>query len=100
MTLAEFAVHTGLCLWCLAFDDPFIKILAGGCGCRYSEHIKAKGRISHVDDPLYMRSCAFAHGLAQYFASAHHQQERRFLYGDAYVTIIARSLGYLPEADL
>ncbi|MFS7947915.1 hypothetical protein Hanom_Chr06g00553761 [Helianthus anomalus] len=48
---------------------------------------------------LYMRPCALAHGLAQYFAFAHHRQERRFLYGGAYVTVIARSLGLLSEAD-
>ncbi|KAJ0914776.1 hypothetical protein HanPSC8_Chr06g0242441 [Helianthus annuus] len=48
---------------------------------------------------LYMRLCALAHGLAQYFASAHHRQEGRFLYCDAYVTVIARSLGHLPEVD-
>ncbi|MFS7980737.1 hypothetical protein Hanom_Chr10g00942801 [Helianthus anomalus] len=89
MTLAESAVHRCLSSWYIW------------------EHVKAKGRISHVDDPLYMyiqrmlsasitahghsrewctstdlvffyyllyrRSCAFAHGLAQYFVSAHHQ---------------------------
>ncbi|MFS7946696.1 hypothetical protein Hanom_Chr06g00539331 [Helianthus anomalus] len=49
---------------------------------------------------LYRRLCTLAHGLAQYFASAHHRQERGFLYGDAYMTVIARSLGHLPEADL
>ncbi|KAJ0740567.1 hypothetical protein HanOQP8_Chr06g0218211 [Helianthus annuus] len=42
---------------------------------------------------------ALAHGLAQYFTSAYHRQERVFLYGGAYVTVIARSLGHLPEAD-
>ncbi|MFS7976867.1 hypothetical protein Hanom_Chr10g00897381 [Helianthus anomalus] len=45
------------------------------------------------------RSCALAHGLAQYFASAQHWQEHGFLYGGAYVTVIARSLGHLAEVD-
>ncbi|MFS7935969.1 hypothetical protein Hanom_Chr05g00409821 [Helianthus anomalus] len=48
---------------------------------------------------FYKRPCALAHGLAQYFASAHHQQERGKLYGGAYVTSIALSLGYHPEND-
>ncbi|KAJ0802164.1 hypothetical protein HanPI659440_Chr03g0126051 [Helianthus annuus] len=48
---------------------------------------------------LYRRPCALAHGLAQYFASAHHLQEREFLYGDAYMTVIARALGLVPEED-
>ncbi|KAM0071752.1 hypothetical protein Hdeb2414_s0001g00028831 [Helianthus debilis subsp. tardiflorus] len=48
---------------------------------------------------LYRRQCALAHDLSQYFASAQHRQERRFLYGGAYVTVIARSLGRLSEAD-
>ncbi|XP_021978960.2 uncharacterized protein LOC110874954 [Helianthus annuus] len=48
---------------------------------------------------LYRRPCALAHGLAQYFASGHHRQERGFLYGGAYVTVIARSLGLVPHQD-
>ncbi|KAJ0804223.1 hypothetical protein HanPI659440_Chr02g0035641 [Helianthus annuus] len=48
---------------------------------------------------LYRRPCALAHGLAQYYASAHHRQERGFLYGGAYVTVIARSLGLVPHQD-
>ncbi|KAJ0851365.1 hypothetical protein HanPSC8_Chr13g0591361 [Helianthus annuus] len=48
---------------------------------------------------LYRRPCALAHGLAQYYASAHHRQEREFLYGGAYVTVIARSLGLVPHQD-
>ncbi|KAJ0871065.1 hypothetical protein HanRHA438_Chr11g0507911 [Helianthus annuus] len=48
---------------------------------------------------LYRRPCALAHGLAQYFASGHHRQERGFLYGGAYVTVIARSLGLVPQQD-
>ncbi|MFS7889073.1 hypothetical protein Hanom_Chr00s000003g01602601 [Helianthus anomalus] len=46
---------------------------------------------------LYRRPCALAHGLAQYFASAHQRQERRFSYDDAYVTVIACSLGLVTE---
>ncbi|MFS7981289.1 hypothetical protein Hanom_Chr10g00949231 [Helianthus anomalus] len=86
MTLAEFVVVAGADTW---------------------EHDKAKGRISHVADPLYRylhkmlwtsitardhscewytstdvfffycllyrRPCTLTHGLAQYFASAHHR---------------------------
>ncbi|MFS7927484.1 hypothetical protein Hanom_Chr04g00309671 [Helianthus anomalus] len=93
------------------------------------EHDKVYGRISHVDDPLYRmlatsiiarghsrewytstdvfffycllysRPCALAHGLAQYFASAHPRQKCGFLYGGTFVNVIARSLGHLPEAD-
>ncbi|KAJ0942032.1 hypothetical protein HanPSC8_Chr03g0087101 [Helianthus annuus] len=48
---------------------------------------------------LYRRPCALAHGLAQYYASAHHRQERGFLYGGAYATVIARSLGIVPDQD-
>uniref|UniRef100_A0A251TGX3 Uncharacterized protein n=1 Tax=Helianthus annuus TaxID=4232 RepID=A0A251TGX3_HELAN len=48
---------------------------------------------------LYRRSCALAHGLAQYFTSAHHWQERRILHGGTYVTVIAHSLGHLTEVD-
>ncbi|KAM0048893.1 putative FHY3/FAR1 family protein [Helianthus debilis subsp. tardiflorus] len=48
---------------------------------------------------LYRRPCALAHGLAQYFASGHHRQERGFLYGGAYVTVIARSFGLVPHQD-
>ncbi|XP_035836908.1 uncharacterized protein LOC118484905 [Helianthus annuus] len=48
---------------------------------------------------LYRRPCALAHGLAQYFASGYHRQERGFLYGGAYVTVIARSLGLVPHQD-
>ncbi|MFS7931600.1 hypothetical protein Hanom_Chr04g00357841 [Helianthus anomalus] len=48
---------------------------------------------------LYKRLCALAHGLAEYFASAHHRQERGLLYGGAYVTRIALSLGYHPKND-
>ncbi|KAM0012949.1 hypothetical protein Hdeb2414_s0046g00746731 [Helianthus debilis subsp. tardiflorus] len=48
---------------------------------------------------LYRRSCALAHGLAQYYASARHRQERGFLYGGAYVTVIACSLGLVPHQD-
>ncbi|KAJ0921580.1 hypothetical protein HanPSC8_Chr05g0193171 [Helianthus annuus] len=48
---------------------------------------------------LYKRLYTLAHGLAQYFASAHHRQERRLLYGGANVTMIALSLGYHPETD-
>ncbi|KAF5761842.1 hypothetical protein HanXRQr2_Chr16g0769791 [Helianthus annuus] len=48
---------------------------------------------------LYRRPCALAHGLAQYYASAHHRQERGFLYGGAYVTVIARSLGLVLHQD-
>ncbi|KAM0064476.1 hypothetical protein Hdeb2414_s0003g00103391 [Helianthus debilis subsp. tardiflorus] len=48
---------------------------------------------------LYRRPCALAHGLAQYYASTHHRQERRFLYGGSYVTVIARSLGLVPHQD-
>ncbi|KAM0060945.1 hypothetical protein Hdeb2414_s0004g00130131 [Helianthus debilis subsp. tardiflorus] len=48
---------------------------------------------------LYRRPCALAHGLAQYYASTHHRQERGFLYGGAYVTVIARSLGLVLHQD-
>ncbi|KAJ0520805.1 hypothetical protein HanIR_Chr10g0463461 [Helianthus annuus] len=48
---------------------------------------------------LYRRSCALAHGLAQYFTSAHHWQKRRILHGGTYVTVIAHSLGHLTEVD-
>ncbi|MFS8022273.1 hypothetical protein Hanom_Chr16g01437531 [Helianthus anomalus] len=109
MTLAEFSVHSRF--WHAGADTW--------------EHIKAKGRISYVDDPLYRmlstsitarghsrewcmstdlvffyrRPCALAHSLAQYFAAAHHRQEHEFLYGRAYLIVIARSLCHLPEAD-
>ncbi|MFS7968677.1 hypothetical protein Hanom_Chr09g00800411 [Helianthus anomalus] len=46
---------------------------------------------------LYKRSCALAHGLAQYSAFAYHRQECGLLYGGAYVTVIALSFGYHPE---
>ncbi|KAJ0598956.1 hypothetical protein HanHA89_Chr04g0171371 [Helianthus annuus] len=68
-------------------------------GADHWEHEKSKGRVSFVRDPLYRRPCALAHGLAQYFASGHHRQERGFLYGGAYVTVIARSLGLVPHQD-
>ncbi|KAL9997781.1 hypothetical protein Hdeb2414_s0598g00922111 [Helianthus debilis subsp. tardiflorus] len=48
---------------------------------------------------LYRMPCALAHGLTQYYASAQHRQERGFLYGGAYVAVIARSLGIVPEED-
>ncbi|MFS8022297.1 hypothetical protein Hanom_Chr16g01437811 [Helianthus anomalus] len=83
MTLAEFSVHSRF--WHAGADTW--------------EHVKAKGRISYVDDPLYRWSCALAHSLAQYFAFAHHRQEHEFLYGRAYLIVIARSLCHLPEAD-
>ncbi|MFS7934911.1 hypothetical protein Hanom_Chr05g00397221 [Helianthus anomalus] len=144
MMLAEFAFHSGLYLQ----EEIAMDVYTNGlvvvdrstllgfwqvvAGAGTWEHNKAKGRISHVDDPLYRylhrivstsikardhirewfmttevflfycllyrRSCALAHGLAQYFASAHHRYERGFLYGGAYVTVIARSLGHLSEA--
>ncbi|KAM0039903.1 hypothetical protein Hdeb2414_s0012g00387431 [Helianthus debilis subsp. tardiflorus] len=48
---------------------------------------------------LYMRPCVLAHGLAQYFASAHQRQKCGVWYGGAYVTVISRSLGLLPGTD-
>ncbi|KAF5759506.1 hypothetical protein HanXRQr2_Chr16g0742081 [Helianthus annuus] len=48
---------------------------------------------------LYRRPCTLAYGLAQYYASTHHRQERGFLYGGSYVTVIARSLGLVLHQD-
>ncbi|MFS7938045.1 hypothetical protein Hanom_Chr05g00434861 [Helianthus anomalus] len=48
---------------------------------------------------LYKRSCDLAHELAQYFTSAHHQQEHKLLYGGSYVTVITLSFSYHPETD-
>ncbi|KAF5784345.1 hypothetical protein HanXRQr2_Chr11g0518451 [Helianthus annuus] len=111
MTLAEFAVHCGLYMQeeieteiytagLVVVEKPilvgFWQVIAGA---DHWEHDKSKGRVSFVRDPLYRRPCALAHGLAQYYASAHHRQERGFLYGGAYVTVIARSLGLVPHQD-
>ncbi|KAM0014628.1 hypothetical protein Hdeb2414_s0034g00725951 [Helianthus debilis subsp. tardiflorus] len=88
-------------------------------GANHWEHEKSKGRVSFIRDPLYrfmnhmlatsiaarglqplvVRPCALAHGLAQYYASAHHRQEDGFLYGGAYVTVITRSLGLVLHQD-
>ncbi|MFS7947196.1 hypothetical protein Hanom_Chr06g00545271 [Helianthus anomalus] len=48
---------------------------------------------------MYTRSCVLAHGLAEYFTSAYHRQERGLLYSGAYVTVIAMSFGYHPVTD-
>ncbi|MFS7928159.1 hypothetical protein Hanom_Chr04g00317561 [Helianthus anomalus] len=145
MTQVEFGVHSGLYLQEYIATDVYTQglvvvdrttLLGFGQVVVWAdtwEHDNAKGRISHVNDPLYRylhrtlsssitarghnrewctsvdvfffycllyrRPCALAHGVAPYFASAHHRQERGFLYGGAYVTIIACSLGHLLEAD-
>ncbi|MFS8026115.1 hypothetical protein Hanom_Chr16g01483151 [Helianthus anomalus] len=127
MTLAEFAIHSGLYLQDEIATDVYTQSWEVVLEADTWEHARAKGRISHVDDPLYRylistsmaahghsclwctstdvfffycllyrRSCALAYGLAQYFASSNHRKERGFLYGNAYVTVIARSLGHLP----
>ncbi|MFS7950132.1 hypothetical protein Hanom_Chr07g00579781 [Helianthus anomalus] len=96
MTQAKFEVHCGLYLQTEIDTDVVV-------GADTWEHVRAKGRISHVANPLYRlistsiaardhrrewctstdvfffyrllykRPCAPAHGLAQYFASAHHR---------------------------
>ncbi|MFS7918380.1 hypothetical protein Hanom_Chr03g00200331 [Helianthus anomalus] len=48
---------------------------------------------------MYKRSCALAHGLAQYFTSAYHRQEHGLLYGGDYITVISLSFGYHPQSD-
>ncbi|MFS8022711.1 hypothetical protein Hanom_Chr16g01442711 [Helianthus anomalus] len=129
MTLAEFAVHCGLYMQgeietevytagLVVVDRPtllgFWQVIVGA---NHWEHDKSNGRVSFIRDPLYRYMhhmlatsivvrdynrewlCALAYGLAQYYASAHHRQERGFLYGGAYVTVIARSLGLVLHQD-
>ncbi|KAJ0696084.1 hypothetical protein HanLR1_Chr10g0352921 [Helianthus annuus] len=105
MTLAEFAVHSGT--W--EHDKAKESMLMAHCrGTMISTSITARGHnrewCTSIDVfffycLLYRRSCALAHGLAQYFTSAHHWQERRILHGGTYVTVIAHSLGHLTEVD-
>ncbi|XP_022038757.1 uncharacterized protein LOC110941430 isoform X2 [Helianthus annuus] len=145
MSLAQFAVHSGLYTEAEIATDLYTKglvmidkpTLLGFwdliADIRHWDHHQSKGRSTLIEDPLfrylhkmistsitarnksrewctsgdlfflycllYKRPCALAYGLAQYFASAHHRQERGMLFGGAYVTKIAHSLGYHPEND-
>ncbi|KAJ0865498.1 hypothetical protein HanRHA438_Chr12g0541171 [Helianthus annuus] len=145
MSLAEFAVHSGLYTEAeiatdlyrtglvMADKPTLLGFWAVIAESRYWDHVNSRGRVTRIHDPLfryfhkmistsitarnksrewctsgdlfflycllYKRPCALAYGLAQYFASAHHRQECELLYGGAYVTRIALSLGYHPEND-
>ncbi|KAJ0629019.1 hypothetical protein HanHA300_Chr00c0666g0798881 [Helianthus annuus] len=48
---------------------------------------------------LYKRSCAFAHGLVQYFSFAHHRHDHRQMYSGVYVTVIAHLFCYSLTGD-
>ena len=48
---------------------------------------------------LMRRTCALATSLVDFFHTAYHRQARGDLYGGAYVTVIARYLGLVPEDD-
>ncbi|KAL8208342.1 hypothetical protein R6Q57_007754 [Mikania cordata] len=43
------------------------------------------------------RTCHLGRCLAQYFMSYYHRRQRRAVYGDAYITIISRTLGLLHD---
>ncbi|MFS8026118.1 hypothetical protein Hanom_Chr16g01483181 [Helianthus anomalus] len=86
LTLAEFAVHSGLYLQDENATDEVV------AGADTWEHARAKGRISHEA----VRTCIQS-GLVLRLCQS--PEEREFLYGDVYVTIIAHSLDHLPKVD-
>ncbi|KAJ0570357.1 hypothetical protein HanHA300_Chr05g0177111 [Helianthus annuus] len=111
MTLAGFAVHSGVYLLEEIATDVYIEGLVVVdrptllglwevvVGADTWEHPKAKGRISHVDDHCTGDRAHFHTVWPSTSPPPITGRSADFLYGGAYVTVISRSLGLLPEAD-
>ncbi|KAM0046856.1 hypothetical protein Hdeb2414_s0009g00321501 [Helianthus debilis subsp. tardiflorus] len=95
MSLAEFAAHSGLYTGLRSLRIYIRRSRTSVSGTTDNP----RGGLRRLRIRSSGTPCALTFKLAQYFASAHHRQERGELFGGAYVTRIAFSLAYHLEND-